>query len=166
MNMFLGTVWSPVGSCPFKKWWRCSQYLEEKLVSWYCLSSWGIFYGWKGWKNDWLVIFWWNYEYMKIIYENTLGTRGFSRMGWGTSSVAWAAKPLAQSALIYHAGWTLICQSNQRSQANSKVITKGRTTRCSTKRHSISRITSLSFNRNHCLKRNLVTVQFSLILFM
>ena len=76
-------------------------------------------------------------------------------------------KPLVQSALIYYAGWTLtlslICQSNQWSQANSKVITKEGTTRWSTKSHTISRITSLSFHRNHCLKRNLVTVQFSLI---
>ena len=76
-------------------------------------------------------------------------------------------KPLPQSALIYHAGWTLtlslICQSNRRVQANSKVITNGGTTCSSPKYHIIYRITSLSFNRNHCLKSNLVTVQFSLI---
>ena len=31
------------------------------------------------------------------------------------------------------------------------------------KSHIVSRITSLSFNKNHCLKSNFVTVQFSLI---
>ena len=46
-----------------------------------------------------------------------------------TSGKAARKKPLAQSALIYCIGWTLtlslICQSNQRSPANLKVITKG-----------------------------------------
>ena len=76
-------------------------------------------------------------------------------------------KPLAQSALIYRAQWTLtlslICQSNQPSQANSKVITKGGTTCSSPKSHIISRIASLSFDKNRCLSSSPVTVQFSLI---
>ena len=117
------------------------------------------------------------YFLMKLwIYENHiwefLGYQRFfltwdEELHWPHERWSHEKKPLVQSALIYHAGWTLtlslICQSNKWSQANSKVITKGGTTCCSAKSHTISRITSLSFNRNHCLNRNLVTVQFSLI---
>ena len=71
-----------------------------------------------------------------------------------TSGEAARKNTLAKRALIYRAGWTLtlslICQSNRRSQANSKVITKGGTKRCSTKSHIISTMTSLSFNKNLC----------------
>ena len=115
-------------------------------------------------------------HFLKFEAFSTLGTRGFfltcdKELRWrqaeDTSGEATRKKPLAQSALVYRAGRTftlpLICQSNQRSQANSKVITKGGTTRCSPKSHIISRITSLSFNKNQCFKSNLVTVQFSLI---
>ena len=61
----------------------------------------------------------------------------FSLGRWGASSATGRGyerqsrekKPLAQSALIYCAGWTLtlslFCQSNRRSPANLKVITNG-----------------------------------------
>ena len=95
----------------------------------------------------------------------------FSRMGWGTSWAARAAKPREKTSgaecldLLCWMDLDLVSYLSIKSvsQANSKVITKEGTTRWRTKSHTISRITSLSFHRNHCLKRNLVTVQFSLI---
>ena len=148
MNMFLGTVWSPVGSCPFKKWWRCSQYLWRK--NWSVGTAWVLGVSFMAEKAEkWLT----GYFLMKLwMYENHI----WEFLGYQRFFLAWdedlhrpherrshKKKPLVQSALIYHAGWTLtlslICQSNQWSQANLKVITKGGTTRCSTKSHTISR---------------------------
>ena len=79
-------------------------------------------------------------------------------------------KPLAQSALIYVARWTLtlslICQSKPRSRdclilklIQNKLIIKGGATRSGPKSHIIFRKTRCSLK----IIANLVTVQFSII---